>query len=186
MSKNKRMDNPRRVIEYQIEDIINKMNLKGDEMIGDVGCGTGIFSVLISKYLHNGKVVGIDISNDGLDYLRDKVKNSNITNIDIVLADENYTHIEKNFFDIIFTCVVLHEIEDKESFLNAYRNSLKQNGKIFIVEFMSYMRNFQGPHDPSKSYIKINDMEKIVSESGFSNIKTQKINDLVYLTIADK
>lgn len=42
--------------------ILNKVNFSGNESVLDVGCGDGVITSSLLKFVPNGKVIGIDPS----------------------------------------------------------------------------------------------------------------------------
>ena len=53
---------------------VNNIDISKDAKILDLGCGTGNLSLAIANAYPESKIVGIDISNDQLDYGRIKAK----------------------------------------------------------------------------------------------------------------
>ena len=45
-------------------ELIPKLKLKGNEVLLDIGCGDGKVSATLASYLPNGRVVGIDSSEE--------------------------------------------------------------------------------------------------------------------------
>lgn len=185
-NKTKKLDNPLRLVEYCFDDIVNMMDLEGGECGADVGCGTGLFSVELSKQLPNGKIYAVDVNSDLLKITKDKIQKYDIKNIEIIKSEGYKARIKKNSLDFIFLCVVLHEIDDKEIFLKEYFKRLKDGAKIFIVEFINTKRSLNGPENPKKNFIKEEDMKRIIKNSGLSLSSIRKLNELVYITTAIK
>ncbi len=66
-----------------VNRLINKSNINSDDVVFDVGCGKGIYSVCLSKYAK--KVIGIEIDKNLLPIL--KVATEPFENVEIVLCD---------------------------------------------------------------------------------------------------
>lgn len=184
--KKTRLSNPKRLEEYMIDDILSVMSLEGGEYGADVGCGTGLFSLPIAKEIPDGMLYSIDIDDDLITILDEKIKSSTISNIETVKANGYDTPIEQESLDFVFVCVVLHEVPDKEEFLKAYKQKLKDGREIYIVEFLSAKRSLKDKGLVDKEFIKPNEMKNYLTQSGYKNIQTKNLNELVYIMWAQK
>lgn len=185
IDKIKRLDSPERLAEYQVDRMLELMNIKGDEIILDVGAGTGIFSIYISKQLDTGCVKAIDIDNNLLAFIDDKVKRNSISNIDTILFDGTMP-VARDTADKVFICAVLHEVADKEKLLALYKECLKVGGAIYIFEFTSSRRRLNDTMDIKRKFILSSTTEKLLIECGYRDISTIAINELIYMTMGYK
>lgn len=115
------------VAEYG-KKLIDLVNFNKDQVILDLGCGTGVLSNELAR--KGAKVLGVDLSSDM-----------------IKKAKESYPKIsfgilnacELNFdskFDTVFSNAVFHWIPDQRRLLKSINKALKKNGKL-ICEFGS-------------------------------------------------
>lgn len=101
-----------------------------DKKVLDLGCGYGWHC----EYgINNGakEVIGVDISRKMLEIAK------NNTNENIVYLHKNIEEIdfEKDYFDIVFSSLAFHYIEDFNSMCKKINSILKSNGDfIFTVE----------------------------------------------------
>jgi ubiquinone/menaquinone biosynthesis C-methylase UbiE len=116
------------------DEIIGQLDLKPDYVVADLGCGSGYFSVPISRKVK--KVYGIDVQQEMLDYLEQKVRKQKISNIETVLSHGNDVPLENESVDLLLTVNTLHEFRDKENVAKEIRRVLKHNGKAVIVDFV--------------------------------------------------
>lgn len=113
------------------KELIELLNLKGNESLLDIGCGDGKITELISKKLSSGKVVGVDSSKDMIRFARQKYTNDKFENLSFELKDACNLGYE-NEFDIVYSNAALHWIEDQKCVLNGAYKSLKNNGRILF------------------------------------------------------
>jgi len=103
--------------------LLNKYQIKNQEMsILDVGCGTGLNSVVLSDF---GVVSSLDVSVAALDYCRAK----GLTNVYSGSAEELPFH--DGSFDVVVAMDVLEHLNDDVKAANEIRRVLK-NGGLFI------------------------------------------------------
>lgn len=181
----------------EAEIILNKFNVNSNDVILEIGTGTGHFAIEASKRCK--KVYAIDVSKTMLEYAESKADKENRTNIEWL----NYGFLSYNFPDIKFNHVVtnaaFHHLPDfwKAAAVKKIYNSLKDNGKFFLGDVI-FSFNIEEINlkinDWLGSYEKIDDefydeaiihikkeystfswiIEGLLERSGF---KYQKLND---------
>ena len=119
---------------YEINDwIFDIIKIKNNDSILDVGCGTGKQLIPIAKKT-NGIVVGVDVKNESLDYIKEILKGKN-NNVKLILSsmEEMYGKL-KEFpkFDIIISCFAIYYSKKPEETIKQLKDLLKNGGKFFI------------------------------------------------------
>jgi len=113
------------------QELISKLYLSGEESVLDIGCGDGKVTALISAYLKNGSITGIDNSADMIALAQKTFPPSKHPNLSFVLLDATKLHF-KHQFDVAFSTAALHWVKDQISVLNGVKKSLKKSGKILF------------------------------------------------------
>jgi ubiquinone/menaquinone biosynthesis C-methylase UbiE len=124
---------------YQTEDIKEMQRQyrawfdpKPGERILDVGCGTGVNVLAISKLVGAaGKVVGIDNSPAMLDIARDK---ASAENIEYRLMAVEEMDFPDNSFDGVVCTQVLGYVEDPVAVIRSLLRVVKPTGRVFVAE----------------------------------------------------
>jgi cyclopropane fatty-acyl-phospholipid synthase-like methyltransferase len=75
------LDDPERVKILDPDRTLDKLELTGEVVLVDLGCGTGFFSIPAARRVK--KVFALDIAQEMLDILREKIKKEKITNIEV-------------------------------------------------------------------------------------------------------
>lgn len=116
------------------EKIIKLLGLKNSDIVADLGCGTGYFSVPISNKVN--KVYSIDVQQEMLDYLLQKIQSQQISNIEVLLSkDVNKIPLPKESVTVLLTVNTLHEFQDVQQMIKEIWRVLKSNGKVAIIDF---------------------------------------------------
>ena len=102
--------------------------------VADIGCGPGFFTIPFAKYLFDGKVYAIDIQQEMLDAAQEQVREVNLTNVELKLADENELPLENDSLDGAFIAFVLHETESPTTMLSEARRCLRKGGWLAALE----------------------------------------------------
>lgn len=106
-------------------ELIEKMALKGDESILDIGCGDGKITDALSQ-LTNGEVVGIDFSSDMVAYARAAFSKPMFMQMDA----QALSFCER--FDVVFSNAALHWVQDHKAVLSGIYKALKPNGRAIL------------------------------------------------------
>ena len=128
-------------------------DMKKNKTIVDLGTGTGIIGILLSKKVEASKVIGIEIQKDVAEMASRSVELNNLQNImQILNEDVKSLSLEKNSFDYVVTNPPYKKIgtgiinkEDKQiisrhettvnldEWLKVASNLLKDNGAIYMI-----------------------------------------------------
>lgn len=111
-----------------ISFLLNKINIKNEDTILDVGCGTGAISFNLSKLTSN-KVTAIDLSNKMIEIASNKKHDDNLN---FICCDFYNYKFDEKFDKIIVFDAYPHFIET-DKFKSALINNLKDNGFFVIM-----------------------------------------------------
>mgnify|MGYP002541769544 FL=1 len=127
----------------RVQDVINILKQKGvltkKADVLEIGCGTGLYSVELSKY--SNSVTSVDISEAMGEVLNDKIKAFNIDNIKFKLIDWDNVDLDKeglnNRFDISLSALnpSLNSLVALKKFCNTSRKA------CVIVTFNANVNN---------------------------------------------
>jgi SAM-dependent methyltransferase len=121
-------------------DLLQKMalnevlELKGDELVLDFGCGSGRIAYWIAPKVR--EVVGVEVSPEMIDLAE---RNRTAINVDFVLYDGVRFPVFPYPFDLIFSVGVLQIIRSELliSTLSSLAQCLKKDGALYIIEHVS-------------------------------------------------
>jgi len=134
-------NNPQREKWEKSSEIMSHLQFNPGEVIVDLGSGSGYYSYKFSKIVgNNGKVYSLDTKSGHLDFINDFTKKNSIHNIITVKVgdDQGYEIPEKA--DYVFLCSLYHiaygvfSLDERENFINSIVKSLKDNGKLIVVD----------------------------------------------------
>ena len=105
---------------------MKKLDLNGNDVLLDVGCGEGYGSYLLNQYAIRG-IFGLDIDNESLNIARINFKDILFLNI-----NEGYTF--KGVTKILCIEIIEHLEKNKiEKFIEKLNNFLMPNGSIYLT-----------------------------------------------------
>lgn len=113
--------------------VIERLDLKSDSKIIDIGCGCGATTLEIAKKITQGEILGVDISEPMLDKATETAKEMSLSNISFEVKDVQVDVMPLNYFDIAFSRFGVMFFEDPfEAFKNIH-SSLKEDGLLSFV-----------------------------------------------------
>ena len=130
------LDREERAREEQPEKAIAQFNLKPGMMIGDVGAGTGYYSIRMARQIEpNGIVYANDIQPGMLEKLSAKAAQAHVSNIVTVLGSESDPKLPAGKLDLVVMVDVYHELSRPQRMLEGIRESLKPGGRLVLLEY---------------------------------------------------
>lgn len=140
-----------------------KLEIAGDEIVMDFGCGYGTVAKFIAKELHNGHLVCLDTSTKWIELCEKHLKkysNTSFYDGDIYKYQGEYKE-----FDKIYAHFVLHDIKDKEleKIIPTFTKLIKAGGKIYFRE-------------PLEFRSKVEKIIERLEKEGFRKEKTMIVN----------
>ena len=101
----------------------------------DVACGTGDVSIAIAKAVKKGEVIGVDISKEMLEVMRQKVlKNKLESMISQEVGDGEALRFPEGSFDRVVNAFGIRNFEDRDKGLREALRVLKPGGRLVILE----------------------------------------------------
>ncbi len=163
------LESPQRAEWQKPDQVVTALRLRPDEVIADIGAGTGYFARRFAR--HAGKVYAVDIDAA----LLERVRREAPPNLETVLAEPDDPKLPEAGVDTIFFCNVLHHIDNRPAYFEKLRRALRPAGRIVIIEF--YKKEL--PVGPPVS-MKLSEEEVITElrEAGF--VRTQGFDFLPY------
>jgi len=129
----KKWDTDRRINRAKIisEEIANSIDINKGCSAMEFGCGTGLISFNLVEKFEN--ITLIDSSKGMIDVVKEKIEKYEVDNMKPYAIDLfNEEIIEK--FDVIYTSMVLHHIQDIAGLANKFYTLLNDGGQVIIVD----------------------------------------------------
>jgi len=174
-----RLLRPERVETLDTFRVLSHCPVNPRDTVADIGCGPAYFTLPLAKYLINGKVIALDVSDEMIEACQARIDQARMGNVDIIKCEEYAFPVEPASVDGIFIAVTLHHPEDRVRFLTAAKEMLKPGGWCFIVEWQPHETE-SGP--PQEVRITVDQLREIAKDSGFKFQSSRDLNSDYYLT----
>lgn len=164
-------------------------SLKEGETVVDLGSGAGIDVFLASRRVgDNGRVIGIDMTEEMLKRARKNVKNGNFTNIEFKLGDIEKIPLEDNVADCVISNCVINLAQDKQKVFNEAFRILKSGGRLMVSDMVLLSDLPEKISRSAEMYagcvagaLKRNDYIAKIKNAGFKNVSVIKEDPVRFL-----
>jgi ubiquinone/menaquinone biosynthesis C-methylase UbiE len=130
------LERPERDEEEHTEKLVEQLKLKPGDVVADIGAGTGYFSRRFAPIVGDtGAVLAVEIQQEMLDLLTNKMAALKITNVKPVLGTITDPKLPPASVDLVFMVDVYHEFDHPFEMMDNISRSLKPGGRVVFVEF---------------------------------------------------
>ena len=131
----RRLERPDRIPGLKINEVIAALGLKPGDVVADIGAGTGAFTIPFARAVGpDGRALAVDLWPELLEYIDQKARKENVTNVHTVLAAFDDPRLPKGEVDVAFFHDVFHNVNDRQAYLHVLASYLKPGGRIAIIE----------------------------------------------------
>jgi ubiquinone/menaquinone biosynthesis C-methylase UbiE len=118
----------------RVDDVFRELAIGPGSSVADLGAGGGYFTTRLAKFVGaNGRVYAVDVNPVTLRELRDGLP-KDLTNIEIVRAEENDPKLPAGQLDAVLVVNAYHEFHEYASVLARVREALKPDGRLVLIE----------------------------------------------------
>ena len=142
--------------EENVSKLIKNMRIKSNDVIADIGAGSGYHTFRMASLTPNGLVYAVDIQTEMLMAIENKKTFSENSNIETILGTEKTVELPKNSVDKILMVDVYHEFSFPIEMIASMKSALKSNGELFLIEYRA-----EDPLVPIKTIHKMSEKQAI-------------------------
>jgi arsenite methyltransferase len=144
-----KLEDPARLQWEPPEVVVGLLQLTGDETVVDYGAGTGVFTLELARALPRGRAVAVDMSDELLARLRDKlVAEPDLGDrVEIVHTTDDSVSLADGAADAVLAVNLWHEIHDEPPALTEIVRLLRPGGTLLIVDWAPMERPAGPPND---------------------------------------
>jgi ubiquinone/menaquinone biosynthesis C-methylase UbiE len=175
------------------------LQLRGNEHVLDVACGTGHATLALAPRLPHGRVTAVDFSSGMLVQARRKAKNLQLANVEFLERDMQDLGFDDSPFDIAVCAFGIFFVMDMETQLAHIASMVKSGGRVMITNFredyFSPMKELffdrmasYGVQSPPQAWRRIANKagcRQLFETAGMTEIRVETKNVGYYLDSAD-
>lgn len=119
----------------QIDRVMDILHISEGKSVADIGAGSGWFTTRAAKRVgEKGKVFAVEINQEYIDYINNRAKKENFTNIQTVLGTEDNPKVPDDSVDAVLILKTYHEIGQPVKVLLNLKKSLKKDALLGIID----------------------------------------------------
>src|SRR5690349_23859920 len=125
-------------------ELLDRLSLRGDERILDLGCGRGAVLLMAAQHLTTGRAVGVDLwrtsdqsGNSAEATRRNAVAEGVADRVELHTGDLTALPLEDGRFDVVLSNFAIHNISGRagrEKAINGAVRVLRPGGRLLIVD----------------------------------------------------
>ncbi|MEO0557994.1 MAG: methyltransferase domain-containing protein [Bacteroidota bacterium] len=124
-----------REIEERPDLLVAALDLEPDDVVADIGAGTGYFAFRLAPRVPEGRVLAVDIQPEMLRILETRSEELGVTNVAPVLGTEMSPGLRPNSVDLTLIVDSYHQFSHPKEMLEAIYTATKPGGQLVIVEY---------------------------------------------------
>ena len=129
------LDRKSRETEEKPDLTVENLNLEADDVVADIGAGSGYFSFRIVQQVPKGKVYAVDIQPEMLEAIDSRKADRNIDNIETVLGKEDNPQLPPDSIDLAFMVDAYHEFAYPREMMENIVTALKPGARVVLLEY---------------------------------------------------
>src|SRR3954447_4834093 len=107
-------------------EVMDRLDLRGDETVVDAGCGSGRLTQLLRERVPDGRVIGVDQSASMIDAARERLG----PDVDLRVADLVELDLGGATADVVFSTATFHWIADHQALFASLRGAVRGGGRL--------------------------------------------------------
>src|ERR1700722_6537027 len=126
---------PDRDKKLQIDRVMDLLGIVPGKIVGDLGAGSGWFTVRASRRVgYTGAVIAEDINPLAIEYIGKRALRENLTNVRTVLGSPDDPRLPSGSVDAVLMLKVYHEIAHPVPTMKVLQRALRPGAKVGIID----------------------------------------------------
>lgn len=156
------LNRPAREREERPDAVVANMNLEADDVVADIGAGSGYFSFRIARQVPEGKVLAVDIQPEMLQLIAARQEQEGVTNIERVLGEIDNPNLPPESIDAAIMVDAYHEFSHPYEMMAGIYQALRPGGRVFLLEYRG-----EDPSVPIRPLHKMTEQQVVKEMSVF-------------------
>lgn len=129
-----RLDHPERAKKQRPDEVIAQLGLQNNDVVADIGAGTGYFAIRIAEAYPQVSVIAADPEPEMVDYLKSQSVERNLTNLEPVIIDPFKPSLPVKA-TLALMVDTLHHIENRVEYLKLLCGNMAPSARIAVIDY---------------------------------------------------
>lgn len=153
--------------------VMQNLGLKPDDIVADIGAGSGYFSFLMAPLVPQGKVLAVDIQQEMLDFVEGRKKLKKVANVETLLGTIEDTRLPEGQVDLVLMVDAYHEFSHPLEMMRSIVKGLAPGGRVVFLEYRG-----EDPKVPIKPLHKMT-VKQITREMEVVGLRFVEVRDFL-------
>ena len=147
------------------DQAMEALGVKPGMVIGEVGAGTGYFTVKLARAVGpRGRVYANDIDEDALEELRERCEEEGLQNVVTVVGEDDDPLLPAGSLELVILVYALHDIDEPVEILRNLVASLLPGARVFVLD--------QDPEATgSNHFLPADRVREVFREAGYREVE---------------
>lgn len=177
------LERPTREREERTDLLLASLDLEPDDVVVDLGAGTGYFTLPIARRLTRGRALAVDLQPEMLAIIRERAAAEGLDNVELVHASAQDPGLAPDTVDWVLMVDAYHEFSRPREVMRAIFLALRPGGRVALVEYRA-----EDPAVPIKRLHKMSEAQarRELEAVGFAWIETRDVLPQQHLLLFEK
>ena len=129
------LERPEREQSEMPRRVVKEMALRANDVVADLGAGSGYFSFRLSRRVPHGKVLAVDIQPEMLAVIEERAAKEGVSNVETVLGTATDPKLPPAAVDALLMVDAYHELSHPREVMQHVVRALKPGGRVVLVEY---------------------------------------------------
>lgn len=177
------LERPDREREERPAALIRSLDLAPDDVVADLGAGTGYFTFRLAELVPEGRVFAVDIQPEMLRIIEARAEEERVDNVAPVLGSETSPGLRPGSTDLTLVVDAYHEFSHPHEMLRAIYEATRPGGRLVLVEYRG--------EDPSVPIRRLHKMTEAqarleVEAAGFRFVENRDVLPQQHLLVFER
>lgn len=159
-------EDPDRAEWQKVDVVLDFLNADSNDVVADIGAGTGYFSFPLANVCK--QVIAVDIDVDFINYINMQKALRKVNNIETRVSPADKPKLEDLECDKVLIVNTVHHFDKVAKYLSKVRSGLRLGGNVIIVDFK------EGPlpvGPPEDIKLPLSDLKRELGLAGFHHLE---------------
>jgi SAM-dependent methyltransferase len=164
------LERPERERVEQPDRVVDSLDLRPDDVVADIGAGTGYFTFRIAERVPEGGVYAVDIQPEMLDIVMERAWEQGFENVEPVRGDVDDPNLPAASVDLALIVDAYHEFSHPREMMQGLVRALRPGGRVVLLEYRA-----EDPSIPIKPLHKMTEAQVRLEleAAGLRHVKTK-------------